>query len=127
MQNTVEVNGLRKVYGKVTALDEVSFDVQAGEIFGLLGPNGAGKTTTVESILGLRKLDAGEITVLGMKYENNSDAIKARIGEQLQTTGMYPNLKVREIIQFFGDLFPTARPADELIDLLAGCRRRPMR
>jgi len=118
MQNTVEVNGLRKVYGQVTALDGMSFEVQAGEIFGLLGPNGAGKTTAVESILGLRKPDAGEITVLGMKHEDNSEAIKVRIGAQLQTTGMYPNLKVRELIQLFGDLFPTARPTDEMIDLL---------
>jgi len=118
MQNALEVSGLRKKYGQVNALDGVDFEVRSGEIFGLLGPNGAGKTTTVECLLGLRRPDAGELSILGMKHPQDSAAIKTRIGAQLQTTAMYPNLKVRELLQLFGDLFSTSRPADELIELL---------
>jgi len=112
---TVEVCDLHKKYGDVLAADGVTFAVAAGEVFGLLGPNGAGKTTTVECILGLRQPDSGKITVLGMEYGARSRQIRARIGAQLQTTGLYHQLTVRELVHLFGQLFPTARPADEVI------------
>ncbi len=118
MQITLEVNELRKSYAQVRALDGVSFNVCSGEVFGVLGPNGAGKTTSVECILGLRKPDSGTVRVFGMTHADHELEIKARVGAQLQTTGMYPNLRVRELIQLFGDLFPAARPANELIELL---------
>ena len=113
---TVEVHDLRKRYGDTRAADGVTFTVTAGEVFGLLGPNGAGKTTTVECILGLRQPDSGTITVLGMEHGARSRQIKSRIGAQLQTTGLYPRLTVRELVHLFGQLFPQARPADEVIE-----------
>jgi ABC-2 type transport system ATP-binding protein len=117
-QTTVEVCNLRKRYGDTLAVDGVTFDIAPGEIFGLLGPNGAGKTTTLECILGLRQPDSGRITVLGMEHGARSPRIRARIGAQLQTTGLYPRLTVRELVELFARLFPKARPADEVIELV---------
>jgi len=111
----IEVRDLVKRYGEVPAVDGVTFSVAPGEIFGLLGPNGAGKTTTVESIMGLRRPDAGAIKVLGMEHNNQARQIKTRIGAQLQSTGLYPRLTVRELVTLYGSLFPTALPADEVI------------
>ena len=115
-QATVEVYGLCKRYGDVRAADGVTFAVAAGEILGLLGPNGAGKTTTVECILGLRQPDAGHIAVLGMEHGAQSRQIKARIGAQLQTTGLYPRLTVREVVDLFARIFPRSRPVGEVIE-----------
>jgi ABC-2 type transport system ATP-binding protein len=115
---SITVNDLYKQYGDTVAVDGVSFDVAAGEIFGLLGPNGAGKTTTVESILGLRQPDRGSITLLGMTHATHARQIKARVGAQLQTTGLYPRLTVRELVELFARLFPRARPTDEVIELV---------
>jgi ABC-2 type transport system ATP-binding protein len=109
---------LHKHYGDVRAVDGLSLNVEAGEIFGLLGPNGAGKTTTVECVLGLREADSGTLTVLGMDHATDSRRIRARIGAQLQTTGLYARLTVREQIVLFARLFSRARPVDELIDLV---------
>ena len=114
-QKAVEVNDLHKSYGDTVAADGVTFGVGAGEIFGLLGPNGAGKTTTVECILGLREPDVGGVKVLGMEHAADSREIRARIGAQLQTTGLYPRLTVRELVNLFADLFPKARSTDEVI------------
>ncbi len=66
MNTIVQVEGLRKIYGTTVAVDEISFEVQEGEIFGMVGPNGAGKTTTIECLEGLRKPDAGTVRVLGV-------------------------------------------------------------
>jgi ABC-2 type transport system ATP-binding protein len=115
-QRAVEVNDLRKRYGDTLAADGVTFSVAAGEIFGLLGPNGAGKTTTVECILGLREPDGGRIVVLGTEHGARSRETRARIGAQLQTTGLYPRLTVRELVHLFACLFPSARPVDEVIE-----------
>ena len=71
MDNVIEVSGLRKTYGSLVAVEDVSFGVRQGEIFGILGPNGAGKTTTVESIAGLRRPDAGTLRVLGLDPERD--------------------------------------------------------
>jgi len=114
----IEVHDLRKRYGDIRAADGVTFSVTSGEIFGLLGPNGAGKTTAVECILGLRQPDSGRITVLGMEHGAQSRHLKARIGAQLQTTGMYPRLTVHELVNLFAALFPRARPADEVIEMI---------
>ena len=115
MENAIEVHGLRKRYGPTVAVDGLSFNVTAGEIFGLLGPNGAGKTTTVECLLGLHTPDAGEIQLLGMMHAEHSRAIRARLGVQLQTTGLLPQLTVREQVQLFAKLFPRALPVDDII------------
>lgn len=112
----VQVSDLYKRYGDVHAVDGVTFDVGRGEIFGLLGPNGAGKTTIVECVLGLRQPDEGMISVLGMEHGAQSRQIKARVGAQLQTTGLYPRLTVREQIDLFAHLFPRSRPVETVID-----------
>jgi len=117
-QQAIQVQDLRKWYGETRAADGVTFAVGTGEIFGLLGPNGAGKTTTVECILGLRQPDLGRIEVLGMEHGARSRETKARIGAQLQTTGLYPRLTVRELVVLFARLFPRSLPADEVIELV---------
>jgi len=133
-QTTIKVQDLRKSYDGVQAVAGVSFAVAPGEIFGLLGPNGAGKTTTVECLLGLREPDSGRIRLLGMEHGANprvnsresardlardlAREIKERIGAQLQTTGLYPRLTVRELIDLFGNLFPKAHPTESVIEMV---------
>jgi ABC-2 type transport system ATP-binding protein len=76
----IRVSGIRKTYGRTVAVDEVSFDVNDGEIFGLIGPNGAGKTTTMECVEGLRKPDAGTISVLGLNPIRDVYELQQRLG-----------------------------------------------
>src|SRR5574342_1109648 len=115
MENAIEIRDLHKRYGQTVAVDGLTFNVTSGGIFGLLGPNGAGKTTTVECLLGLRIPDAGEICLLGMMHADQSRDIRARLGVQLQSTGLLPQLTVREQVQFFADLFPRSLPVDEVV------------
>jgi len=117
-QASVEVNNLVKQYGDVHAVDGVTFDVGKGEIFGLLGPNGAGKTTIVECILGLRQPDAGTIVVLGIENKVQSRQIKERVGAQLQTTGLFPHLTVREQMALFASLYKRSLPVERLIAMV---------
>ena len=123
----VRVRGLVKRYGDLVAVDGIDFDVTAGEVFALLGPNGAGKTTTVEILEGLRTPDAGTATVLGVDVATGADRLKARIGVSLQTAALYPKLTVTELIDLFASFYPTARPTNELIDLLGLGERRNAR
>ncbi|HEU5203718.1 MAG TPA: ABC transporter ATP-binding protein [Candidatus Limnocylindrales bacterium] len=120
----IRVSDLRKYYGDVKAVDGVSFEVRAGEVFGLLGPNGAGKTTTVEILEGLREPDAGEVRVLGLDVARDADRLKPRIGVSLQTAAMYPKLTVVELIDLFRSFYPKSRPTDELIEALGLGERR---
>ena len=115
MEAAIEIRELVKRYEDVTAVDGISFEVERGEVFGLLGPNGAGKTTTVECMLGLRNPDKGEIWVLGVKGGAQAKEIRARIGVQLQTTGLLNQLKVREQAALFAGLFPRTLPLDEVL------------
>ena len=82
-ETIVQVEHLRKVYGPVVAVDDVSFEVRKGEIFGMVGPNGAGKTTTIECIEGLRRPDSGHVQVLGLDPQRDEYALSERIGVQL--------------------------------------------
>jgi ABC-2 type transport system ATP-binding protein len=84
--SAVEIARLRKTYGPVTAVDDVSFSVAEGEIFGILGPNGAGKTTTVECATGLRSPDSGTIRLLGLDPHMDRDEIHEIVGVQLQAS-----------------------------------------
>ena len=114
-ETIVAVNHLVKRYGRFTAVNDVSFTIQRGEIFGLLGPNGAGKTTTLEVIEGLRRGDGGAVTVDGLDVWRDRRAVQQRIGVQLQTTTLFDELTVRETIELFGSFYPSSRPADELL------------
>jgi ABC-2 type transport system ATP-binding protein len=111
----IAARGLVKRYGDLVAVDDISFEVEAGEVFGMLGPNGAGKTTTLEMLEGLRVPDGGGATVLGSDVVRDARAIKARIGVQLQATALPNFTRVREAIDLFGALYPTARPTPELL------------
>jgi ABC-2 type transport system ATP-binding protein len=112
----IRVADLRKHYGEVKAVDGVSFEVARGEVFGMLGPNGAGKTTTIEVLEGLRPPDSGTVEVLGLDVRANPQAIKERIGVQLQSVSLYPRLTVRELLDLFGTFFSRRVPTQQLID-----------
>ena len=104
MPNVLEVEHLAKHYGSFTAVEDVSFSVEEGEIFGILGPNGAGKTTTVECLQGLRRMDGGEARVLGLDPRHQSDQLRRQIGSQLQESALPDRLKVWEALSFFASL-----------------------
>ncbi len=112
----IRVDDIRKAYGSVRAVDGVSFEVEKGEIFGLLGPNGAGKTTTMEMIEGLHQPDAGSIEVLGMDVRRSATAIKHRIGVQLQTAALYPQLTVEELLRLFGSFYGRQTAIERVLD-----------
>ncbi len=116
--HALQITDLHKHYGTTRAVNGISFAVARGEIFGLLGPNGAGKTTTVEIAEGLRVPDSGEVQVLGLNVLREQQAVKRRIGVQLQTNALYPRLTVRELLTLFSSFFTgEKRSIDELIDL----------
>ncbi len=104
MRHVIEIDRLHKRYGGVVAVDDVSFRVEAGEIFGILGPNGAGKTTTVECLQGLRRIDGGEATVLGLDPVQQSAQLRRRIGSQLQESALPERIKVWEALDLFASL-----------------------
>ena len=115
----IAVSGLTKRYNGVPAVDDVTFEVRAGEIFGLIGPNGAGKTTTMECIEGLRVPDAGRVLVLGLDPFRDVGRLQRRIGVQLQEAQLQKRIKVREAVAFWASLYGT-RPVDgyRLLDQL---------
>ena len=110
MNTIVQVEGLLKTYGATVAVDEVSFDVQEGEIFGMVGPNGAGKTTTIECLEGLRKPDAGTIRVLGVDPQREVQTLRERTGMQLQQSNLPERMKVWEALDLYSSFYP--KPAD---------------
>ncbi|HEY8472387.1 MAG TPA: ABC transporter ATP-binding protein [Natronosporangium sp.] len=120
----IEVTNLHKRYGDVVAVDDVSFAVEEGEIFGILGPNGAGKTTTVESIVGLRTPDRGTISVLGMDPQRERTELRERVGVQLQESRLPDKLRVWEALDLYGSYY--RRPADrqKLLEVLGLADKR---
>ncbi len=115
----VEVEHLTKSYGPIKAVDDISFQVRQGEVFGMLGPNGAGKTTTVEIIEGLRQADSGRVLVLGLDITRAPDKIKQKIGIQLQTPSLLPLLRLEELLGLFAGFFKHSLRVDEVLELLA--------
>jgi ABC-2 type transport system ATP-binding protein len=105
MNPVIQVSGVRKTYGSTVAVDEVSFEVHDGEIFGLIGPNGAGKTTTMECIEGLRKPDRGTISVLGFDPFRQVYKLQDRIGVQLQQAQLQKRIKVWEAVDLWASLY----------------------
>jgi ABC-2 type transport system ATP-binding protein len=101
----IQVSGIRKTYGRTVAVDEVSFDVNDGEIFGLIGPNGAGKTTTMECVEGIRKPDRGTISVLGLDPFRQVYKLQERIGVQLQQAQLQKRIKVWEAVDLWASLY----------------------
>ncbi|WP_433384688.1 ABC transporter ATP-binding protein [Actinoplanes sp. CA-142083] len=115
MTGVIEVEHLHKSYGGTVAVDDVSFTVDQGEIFGILGRNGAGKTTTVECLVGLRKPDRGTIRVLGRDPQRDHAELTRRVGVQLQDSQLPERLRVGEAMRLYQSFYPD--PAD-IKDLL---------
>ena len=104
----IEARGLRKVFGRFTAVDDVSFDVRPGEIFGFLGPNGAGKSTTIRMLCGLLSSSSGTARVGGFDINREPDRVRERIGYMSQKFSLYPDLTVAENLAFFGGVYGLA-------------------
>ena len=120
----VRVSGISKAYGRTVAVDDVSFEVQPGEIFGLIGPNGAGKTTTMECVEGLRQPDRGHIAVFGLDPTTHARALQDRIGVQLQAAQLQKRIKVWEAVDLWASLYPTTVDGDRLLDQLGLTEKR---
>lgn len=118
MEKVISVKKLVKKYGKINAVNGVSFDVIKGEIFGLLGENGAGKTTTLEMIEGLRKPSSGNIIVLDCDIRHNLACVKERIGVQLQSSAYYADLSLKEILELFGSFYQKRLPVNKLLKMV---------
>jgi ABC-2 type transport system ATP-binding protein len=114
----VKVERLSKTYGTTVAVDDVTFDVQEGEIFGMIGPNGAGKTTTIECLEGLRKPDFGTISVLGVDPQRNTKFLHTRTGMQLQQSNLPERMKVWEALDLYSSFYPKAADWNELLQQL---------
>ncbi len=119
----LSVQHFRKTYGSLVAVDDISFTVKRGEIFGLLGPNGAGKTSTLESLEGLRKPDGGRLNILGVDPARQPQKLRNLIGVQLQSSGLPPMMTVEEAMQFFCAYHGVA-PRMDLIERLGLMEKR---
>ncbi len=118
-QPAIRISGLRKTYGSQLAVDDVSLEVEPGEIFGLVGPNGAGKTTTMECVEGIRTPDRGTIAVLGLDPVRDVYALQERIGVQLQQAQLQKRIKVWEAVHLWASLYrKQPRIGDQLLDQL---------
>ena len=114
----INIEGLTKTYDKFTAVDEISFTVNEGEVFALLGPNGAGKTTTVEIIECLKTADKGKVEIFGidLKDKKKQNDVKRKIGVMPQNFNAFDWLTVKENLEYFRELYSSKISTDELID-----------
>ena len=114
----INIEGLTKTYDKFTAVDEISFTVNEGEVFALLGPNGAGKTTTVEIIECLKTPDKGKVEIFGidLKDKKKQNDVKRKIGVMPQNFNAFDWLTVKENLEYFRELYSSKISTDELID-----------
>ena len=111
-------------YGPTVAVEDVSFSVGSGEIFGVIGPNGAGKTTAVECVGGLRTRDSGTVSVLGLDPQRERSALRQVVGTQLQEGSMPVRLRVRELVDLFASFYPHPADTSDLLDLLGLASKR---
>ena len=115
----IRCRDLRKAFGTVRAVDGLDLEVRRGECFGMLGPNGAGKTTTIEILEGLTPRDAGEVEILGLKWETSSAAIRRRIGVSLQESRTTEKLTVFETLRLFRSFYETGIDPEEAMRFLS--------
>ena len=113
--NIIQVEGLRKSYGDLKAVDGVSFSVGAGEVFGILGPNGAGKTTTVEILEGMREPDSGTALINGIDVQKYPREVKKVVGIQLQSSAFFDRLNLAEILDVMASIYRRQINATELL------------
>jgi ABC-2 type transport system ATP-binding protein len=114
----ITVQHLVKRYGEFYAVNDVSFSIREGEIFGIIGPNGAGKTTTVECISGLRVPDSGSINVYGLSPHKDRNRIREFLGVQIQESSMPPRLRAGEAVDLFASFYPNPLNSDDLLETL---------
>ncbi|TDD17703.1 ABC transporter ATP-binding protein [Nonomuraea diastatica] len=112
----IEVRNLRKQYPNHVAVEDVSFEVAEGEIFGILGPNGAGKTTTVECVAGLRAPDGGTVQVAGLDPQRDRTELRRVLGMQLQSAELPEKIKVREAMDLYASFYPDPADWSDLIE-----------
>ena len=105
MEQVIQVEHLSKSYGPIKAVNDISFRVQKGEVFGIVGPNGAGKTTAMELLTGLRHRDQGEVKVLGLDPQNQSRELHQRVGVQLQQAALPERIKVWEVLDLYSSFY----------------------
>src|ERR1700739_2885337 len=120
MTAVIEVTGLTKRYAGQAVVDDISFHVEAGEIFGILGPNGVGKTTAVECMEGLRRRDGGEVRILGLDPKTDAHRLHQRIGVQLQESQLQDKLKVSEALELYASFYPHPAGWRELLHRRGG-------
>jgi ABC-2 type transport system ATP-binding protein len=123
----IEVRDLRKSYGEVEAVRGIDFHVSRGEIYGMLGPNGAGKTSTVEILEGYRTRSSGSVSVLGHDPQTRSRELRRRVGIVLQSSGIYSQVRVAEVVAQFAGFYPRPRDVDEVIDRVGLSEKRDER
>ncbi|MFI5942029.1 ABC transporter ATP-binding protein [Streptomyces uncialis] len=123
----LEVRNLHKRYGRHIAVDDVSFTVEEGEIFGIIGPNGAGKTTTVECVAGLRTPDSGSVSVLGLDPVKDRAEVRERLGVQPQESGFPDAIKVAEALELYSSFYRDPADRRELMELLGLTEKRDTR
>jgi ABC-2 type transport system ATP-binding protein len=120
----IAVDALEKSYGSVRAVDAISFEVAAGEIFGVVGPNGAGKTTTIECLEGLRAPDGGRVSVLGLDPRRDGDALRERIGAQLQQSALPARMRVEEAMRLFASFYKRPLEPEAILEGLGLADRK---
>jgi ABC-2 type transport system ATP-binding protein len=123
----IEVRELRKSYGELEAVRGIDFTVARGEIYGMLGPNGAGKTSTVEILEGYRQRSSGSVSVLGYDPQSRPLALRERVGIVLQSSGIYNQVRVREVLAHFARFYPHPRDVDEVVELVGLTDKRDER
>ena len=116
MDEVIKVESLTKRYDSLVAVDDISFSVRRGEVFGILGPNGAGKTTTLECVEGLQQPSSGRISLLGMDVNGSAEEVKKRIGIQLQASAYFDYLTLREILDLFILIYKSDTRSDDLLN-----------
>src|SRR5450432_3741245 len=120
----IQVSHIRKSYGATAAVSDVSFDVGEGEVFGLIGPNGAGKTTTMECVEGVRRPDAGQISIMGLDPFRDVYLVQNRIGVQLQLAQLQKRIKVWEAVDLWASLYPKPLDGARLLEQLGLADKR---
>ncbi len=120
----IHIEHLRKAYGATVAVEDISFEVYEGEIFGMVGPNGAGKTTATECLEGLRAADRGTIKVLGLDPQREAYALRPRLGVQLQESALHDRLKVWEALDLFASFYARALEPKRLLEQLGLTEKR---
>src|SRR5215475_1611523 len=123
----IDVEHVRKRYGEKVAIDDVSFTVEEGEIFGVLGRNGAGKTTTVECVVGLRRPDGGRVRVLGMDPRRDGHELRQQVGVQLQESDLPDKLTVAEAIDLYASFYRIPADGRAMLELLGLAEKRNTR